>query len=279
MLSLLRTFFSPRNPLRLTWHRNKALVAAVLYGFPARKLTVIGITGTDGKTTTVGMVAHILHSAEKRVGALSTACFTIDGSIEWNQTQKTSPSPFTIQRFLRRLVAEGCTHVVIEYSSHGLVQGRTLCTWPSVAAITNTSPEHLDYHGTMEQYRKDKGKLFRMLRGRGTKILNRDDETYDQHLSFPSERTLSYSLSDPVASQISLRIPGKFNIENALCAIACAEAIGIPHQQSLAALRTFTGIPGRMERIDERQPFAVYVDYAHEKQSITAVLSTGRAMV
>ncbi|MBI2117643.1 hypothetical protein HYT95_01970, partial [Candidatus Peregrinibacteria bacterium] len=198
---------------------------------------------------------------------------------EWNQTQKTSPSPFTIQRFLRRLTAEGCTHAVIDYSSHGLVQGRTLCTWPSVAAITNTSPEHLDYHGTMEQYRKDKGKLFRMLRGRGTKILNRDDETYDQHLSFPSERTLSYSLSDPVASQISLRIPGKFNIENALCAITCAEAIGIPHQQSIAALRTFAGIPGRMERIDEGQPFTVFVDFTVTPEAYRKTLTAVRAML
>lgn len=279
MLNVLRKLLPPRNPLRLAWHWGKAFVAALIEKFPARKLIVIGITGTDGKTTTVGMVGHILHSVGKRVGSLSTACSTIDGSIEWNQTQKTSPSPFIIQRFLRRLVNEGCTYAILEYSSHGLVQSRTRYTWPRVAALTNTSREHLDYHGTMEQYRKDKGELFRMLGGRGTKVLNRNDETYDQYLQIPSERTLSYSLSDPVASQISLCIPGEFNIENALCAIACAEAIGIPNEQSIDALRTFAGIPGRMERIDERQSFTVFVDFTVTPEAYRKTLSAVQAML
>src|SRR3989338_2321543 len=286
MLNILRTFLSPRNVLRLAWHQSKTCIAAMLYRFPARKLIVIGITGTDGKTTTVGMIAHILRITGIQVGALSTAFFRANDLIEWNATQKTSPSPFVIQHFLHRLVAKGCTHTVIEYSSHGLVQGRTLFTWPSVAAITNTSPEHLDYHGTMEQYRKDKGKLFRMLHGKGTKILNADDETYNQYLQIPSERTLSYSLSDPIASKISISIPGKFNIENALCALRCAEAIGIPTQQSLEALRTFAGIPGRMECIDEGQPFTVFIDFtvtpaAYEKtlSAIRLTLTAGHRLL
>lgn len=261
MVNFLRRLLPPRHPLRLLWHRGKAAIAALAYAFPARKLIVIGITGTDGKTTTTGMVAHILHTTGIAVGAISTAQFRIRDAVTGNATQKTSPSPLAIQRFLRRCVRERCTHVVLEYSSHGLVQGRTAFTWPRVAAITNTTPEHLDYHGTLEQYRKDKGILFRMLHGKGTKVLNADDETYDQYLQIPSDRTLSYSLSDAVTSQISLRIPGQFNIENALCALRCAEAVGIPPQQSLNALRTFAGIPGRMERIDEGQPFAVFVDF------------------
>lgn len=261
MLHTLRTLLSPRHPLRIAWHRMKALTAAVRYGFPARKLMIIGITGTDGKTTTVGMVAHILQHAGRNVGALSTAFFQVNDHMEWNATQKTSPSPFTVQKFLRQLVTAGCTHAVIEYSSHGLVQGRTLFTWPRVAAITNTSREHLDYHGTMEQYRKDKGILFQMLSGKGIKVLNADDATYERYLSIPSQHTLTYSLADPIASQVSLRIPGTFNIENALCALRCAEALGIPPQQSLVALRTFPGIPGRMERIDEGQPFTTFIDF------------------
>lgn len=286
MLNALRKLLSPRNPLRLLWHWGKALTAATWYFFPARKLTIIGITGTDGKTTTVGMVTHILESTGIKVGALSTAFFQMNDHIEWNATQKTSPSPFTVQRFLRQLITNGCTHAVVEYSSHGLVQGRTAFTWPTVAAVTNTSAEHLDYHGTMEQYRNDKGKLFRMLHEKGTKVLNADDETYEQYLAIASERTLSYSLSDTIASQISLRIPGKFNIENALCALQCAEALGIPPQKSLEALRTFPGIPGRMECIDEGQPFTVFVDFTVTpeayKKTLTTLreqLSTGRLLV
>lgn len=334
---MLRTLLSSHHPLRLAWHRTKALAAAMRYGFPAQNLTVIGITGTDGKTTTVGMVAHILRSTGVKVGALSTAFFRVNNLVEWNATQKTSPSPFTIQKFLRRLVTESCTHAVIEYSSHGLVQGRTLFTWPAVAAITNTSREHLDYHGTMEQYRKDKGKLFQMLQGRGTKVLNRDDATYEIYKGIPSGKIISYSstspsplpspppslklqragagrggsetylwLSDihgtstgssailhcssynlpPTTCHLALNISGAFNLENALCAIACAEALGIPPQQSLEALNTFLGIPGRMERIDEGQPFTVFIDFtvtpAAYKKTLATLreqLSTGRLLV
>lgn len=320
MLNVLRKFLSPYNPLRLLWHRVKALFAAIRYGFPARKLTIIGITGTDGKTTTVGMVTHILRSTGTRVGALSTAFFQVDDRIEWNATQKTSPSPFTIQRFLHRLVTSGCTHAVLEYSSHGLVQGRTLFTWPSVAAITNTSREHLDYHGTMEQYRKDKGILFQMLRGKGTKVLNAEDETYGIYREIPSEKTITYGsgspsplpspagrgnnetylwLSDirgtpigtsatlhyssynlsPITYHLTLNIPGMFNVENALCALQCAAAIGISQPQSIDALRTFPGIPGRMERIDEGQPFTVFIDFTVTPEAYRKTLTAVRAML
>lgn len=320
MLSPLQSLLGHRNPLRLTWHRVKALAAALRYAFPARRLTVIGITGTDGKTTTVGMVAHILHTNGIAVGALSTASFRVRDRIEWNPTQKTSPSPFLIQRFLRRLVRDGCTHVVLEYSSHGLVQGRMLFTWPTVAAITNTSAEHLDYHGSMEQYRADKGRLFRMLRGRGTKILNVEDETFSLYEPLPSKQTIVYAhqdfgqrtadrganegnlwLSDirinahgtsatvhlvpleppksEVRSPLSLRIPGLFNLENALCAIGCAHAVGLSLPECTDALQSFTGIPGRMEPIDEGQSFAVYVDFTVTPQAFTKTLTTARQMI
>ncbi len=344
--ALLRACIADRNPLRLAWHRGKAAIAALAYAFPARKLVVVGITGTDGKTTTVGMIAHILQAADKRAGALSTAAFRIGDRVEWNVTQKTSPSPFFIQRFLRRCVRERCTHAILEMSSHGLVQGRLSCTWPSVAAITNTTPEHLDYHGTMEQYRKDKGIIFRMLRGRGTKVLNAEDATYEMYKGIPSEKTIVYGTSSPsplpspairprahgreagrgntihlqlsdvtvqpkgtsavlrrhsynlpptdsarahgrVATyHLTLNIPGMFNGENALCAIACAEALGIPTQQSLEALRTFAGIPGRMELIEEGQPFAVFVDFtvtpAAYRKTLVALrsqITTGRRLL
>ncbi|MDD4318955.1 MAG: UDP-N-acetylmuramyl-tripeptide synthetase [Candidatus Peribacteraceae bacterium] len=323
MIRRLKRLIHARNPLRLLWHRGKALAAAALYGFPARRLTVIGITGTDGKTTTVGMTAHILQASGFSTGALSTAFFRVKDDVTWNATQKTSPSPFVIQRFLRTLVRAGCTHAVLEYSSHGLVQGRSGWTWPSVAAITNTSFEHLDYHGSMEQYRRDKGLLFAMLRGRGTKVLHREDPTFAPYCSYPSERTIGYATAAPStesvredtilwadalrsgppgvtaslhrtarngntedAGLLRLSVPGLFNVENALCALACAEAAGISPAQSVRSLETFTGIPGRLESIEGPQSFTVYVDFtvtpvAYEKtlSSIRSSLTEGKRLL
>lgn len=256
MLNRFRKLIPDRHPLRLGWHKAKAVFAAFLYAFPARHLTIIGITGTDGKTTTVGMVAHILDHAEIPNGALSTAFFKIRDKYQWNATQKTSPSPFSIQKFLRQCVRAGCTHAVLEYSSHGLVQGRLNFTWPTVAAITNITPEHLDYHGTMEQYRKDKEKIFAMVRRGGTCIQNVEDRMQN----------------------VELTIPGKFNIENANIAIACTEAIGIPQDKAIAALQTFKGIPGRMERI-QQEPFSVYIDFTVTPAAYQKTLSALRDML
>lgn len=298
MLARLKALIDDRNPLRLLYHKAKALRAAIRFSFPARQLTVIGITGTDGKTTTVGMVVHILLRAGINAGALSTASFQIGDHVEWNPTQKTSPSPTLVQSFLRRLQNHGCTHAVLEMSSHGLVQGRMMFTWPAVAAVTNTTPEHLDYHKTMEQYRADKGILFRMLRGKGVKVLNSDDGSYATYRAVPSAATLAYAPSHDIKNlrttttscdatvhidgrdeHVHLGIPGAFNMHNALCAILCAKAVGVPVETAIAALKTFHGVPGRMERIDEGQPYSVYVDFTVTPASYEQTLSTLRTML
>ena len=327
-------FIGPRHPVRLGYHYARALLAALLYRFPARRLTIIGITGSDGKTTTVEMTAHILRSSGIKCGALSTACFRVNEEVTWNATQKTSPSPFLIQRFLRRLVREGCTHAVIEYSSHGLVQHRTDFTWPAVAAITNLTPEHLDYHGSMERYKEDKAKLFRMLRGKGTKVLHVEDQTFEDYKVIPSGRTICYSskgivtlssgivtlssdegrqcnpgetylwLSDiqatadgskamfhfaskeshgssglTMTSPLHLPIPGAFNLENALCAIASCYAAGIDILASARALSAFTGAPGRFEVIEAGQPFTVIVDFTVTPNAYRKTLIAARSLV
>lgn len=314
VLQHLKRLIPNESPIRLSWHKGKAFVAAARYGFPAKKLTVIGVTGTDGKTTTTGMIAHILNENGYKVGALSTAFFRIGERVEWNATQKTSPSPFIVQKFLRDLVSEGCTHAVLEYSSHGLIQGRTLYTYPLIAGITNVSEEHLDYHGTMDAYIRAKGMLFRMLTKHGCKVLNAADRTYDTYKKIPTEWTISYSskeqLDPPLSEhectvcasdiqvtdkgsqalltvesyqmteggfQLTLNTPGAFNIDNALCAIGCAHAAGLSEQQCIDALNTFMGIPGRMERIDAGQDFSVLVDFTVTPQSYEATLSTLKA--
>jgi len=298
IINFLRQAIPNRHPIRLAWHKSKAFVAAALYGFPARKLTVIGITGTDGKTTTVGMVAHILQAAAKngvkprgghatlrgrsqgigKIGALSTTFFRVADHTEQNATQKTSPSPFEIQCFLHACSKEGCTHVVLEYSSHGLVQGRTNYTWPAVAALTNTSAEHLDYHENLEQYRKDKGILFAMLGGKGVKVLNEEDESFEMYKNIPSQQTIRYQTSD-IRQQIELKISGSFNVENALCAIACATAVGVSHESAVQALKTFEGIPGRLEQVVEGQPFDVFIDFTVTPVAYRKTLTALREML
>lgn len=311
-LQRFKRLIPDQHPLRLQWHKSKAFAAALTYGFPAKKLTVIGVTGTDGKTTTVGMIAHILHANDIKVGALSTAFFRIGERVEWNATQKTSPSPFIIQKFLRQLVREGCTHAVLEYSSHGLVQGRMNHTYPSIAGITNISEEHLDYHKTMDEYMRAKSLLFRMLPPDGVKVLNAADRTYESYAKIPTRWTIAYAtdrtFTQPATngdcafwatdiavsptgstsvihcnagttlkSALSLKIPGAFNVDNALCAIGCAHAAGIRVESIINALPSFTGVPGRMEHIDEGQPFHVFVDFTVTPKSYEKTLSTLKA--
>lgn len=301
VLQTLKRLVPNDSPARLLWHKSKALVAALMYGFPAKKLTVIGITGTDGKTTTVGMVAHILHENGIKVAALSTAFFRVNEKVQWNATQKTSPSPFIIQKFLRDAVSAGCTHVVLEYSSHGLVQGRMNHTYPTIAGITNMSEEHLDYHGSMDEYMHAKGLLFEMLREHGTKVENHADISFEYLRNIRTDAdAIVYSpvhqLKDIAVTATScsatvrlynhdylltLRIPGAFNLQNALCALCCTVHISsipnITDEKAIQSLSTFTGIPGRMEQIDAGQDFSVFVDFTVTPQSYEATLSTLKA--
>lgn len=310
MKKLLRRLFPETHPLRLSWHRLKGWIAAMKCGFPARRLRIIGITGTDGKTTTTGMVAHILRCAGKTVGAASTNCFQINDDIRWNETHMTSIEHAPFQRFLRECADAGCEFFVAESASHGLVQGRLGPMTPEVSAITNTSLEHLDYHGSMEQYRKDKGILFEKLRGKGTKVLNHRDATFGLYKSIPSQKTVAYdgaggigpfaadislwltdiaaeqhavtavlhTSADTVTRKLTLNFPGLFNLENALCAIACTLAVGIDLDSALRALTTLPGVPGRLERIDEGQPFSVFVDFTVTPLAYEKTLEAIRAM-
>ncbi len=319
MRKLLKSIVPETSALRLSYHRAKSLIAAVWYGFPAKKLVVIGITGTDGKTTTVGMIAHILNDCDIKTGAFSTAFFRIGNDTKSNPTQKTSPSPFLVQKLLRDFVRAGCTHVVLECSSHGLLQGRLNYTYPKVAGITNLTSEHLDYHGSMKEYAQAKSILFRMLRGTGTKVLHYSDESYATLSNIPSERTmlfnleeveidsrlgapLNFSLEETTQTKngstatlvadgreasgstrhaLTLHIPGLFNMENALLAIGCVQGLpdSPPIPKIVTSLSTFSGVAGRMEKIVGGQDFSVFIDFTVTPKSYEATLSTLRSML
>jgi len=301
MINGLKALIPQRHPIRLGWHHARAFIASLLYGFPARKLKVIGITGTDGKTTTVGMVTHILLKNGYKVGSASTTYFQIGEERKENDTHQTSMSPFLLQKFLRKLVKEGYEYAVLEMSSHGLVQGRVNYTYPSISAVTNTTLEHLDYHGSMDQYRKDKGKLFEMLEGKGTKVLNATDNSFQMYTQIPSEKTITYGseYADLWLSEISLDkksssallhttdgqidlhlcIPGSFNLDNALCAIGCGIAIGVPIDRCVSALNDFISPPGRLEPVDEGQDFSVFVDFTISPEAYRKTLTTLRSIV
>lgn len=295
MKALLKWFLPETHPLRIAFQRWKNYLIAACYGFPGRNFTVIGITGTDGKTTTVAMTAHILRNAGLKVGAISTAFFEINGERMPNPTQKTTVDALTLQKLLKRMRTEGCTHVVIESSSHGLLQGRIAGMKFDVTAVTNVTMEHLDYHGTMEQYIAAKGLLFRALKPNGTKVLKEDDASFQTFVMIPSEKTIVWSpkkqlknmksenglpCADVVignsCQQVKLNVPGMFNLENALCAVSCAEALGIDAATAVRALGTFRGAGGRMERINCGQPFHVFIDFTVTPAAYERTLHSAR---
>jgi len=300
MKKLLKRIFPDQHPLRITAHRIKNHFIVLLYGNPSKKLAVIGVTGSDGKTTTVGMIGHILRAHGKKVAIVSTAYFDVDADIRPNPTQKTSVDTGTLQRILKRAVRTGCTHAVIEASSHGLMQGRLAGIHPTVAVMTNLTMEHLDYHGTMEEYMLAKALLIRSLGPGGTKILNADDRMSLAFSDIPSKYTISYGIrtdadfkatnvrSEPRSSSaeivtktgekatLSLQIPGAFNVENALAAIAAVSALGINLSDACRALASFGGVAGRIEPIVLGQPFAVYIDFTVTPRAYQETLTTIR---
>lgn len=266
MKSLIRRLL-PKQVLSL-YHRTLATIADVWYGHPSRRLVVIGVTGTKGKTTTAYFIAKILEAAGHKVGMTSTAIMKI-GEREWlNPHKQTMLGRFALQKMLRDMVLAGCTHAVVETSSEGILQHRHRGIKYDVAVFTNLTPEHISAHGSFENYKKAKGELFRHAR---IAVVNEDDPAAAFFLSFPAEKKLTYSMKKNLWPTLALKIEGTFNVQNATAAATTAEALGVPRKTILHALGTIESVPGRMEYIREGQPFTVIVDYAHEPASFRAL--------
>jgi UDP-N-acetylmuramoyl-L-alanyl-D-glutamate--2,6-diaminopimelate ligase len=284
-------------------------LACAFYGYPARQLCTIGITGTDGKTTTSNLISTLLETAGWRDGLMTTANFKITGQ-EWeNATRQSTLEALEIQQFLRRLVDEQVTHAIIEATSHGLVLQRVHGCEFDVGVVTNITHEHLDFHKTIDAYRRAKARLFEMLdptrdKHRGSRpvaILNRDDVSYEVLKPYCRVPILDYGIDMPAAvravdldmkassttfrvilpdseCQIETQLVGRFNVSNCLAAIATAYSQGVPIEAIARGLASVKGVTGRMEHIDEGQSFAVIVDYAHTPDSLRKVLTTLRPL-
>ena len=293
----------------LLTHKIRAFLAAIIYRFPGKKLRVIGVAGTKGKTTTVNMIAKILEENKSKVAMLSTANFQI-GDRKWlNDVKLTTTSPFYFQNFLKRAVKEKFNYAVVEISSHGLVQYRHWGVSYKTVVLTNMMSDHLDYHKTYANYKNSHNAL--ITKNLENIIINYDDEDLksflDKHAPDPSQegnyKSYVFSLkgyqeiqninlvkaenivlnergseftvvSNNKKENIKLPLIGEFNIYNSLAAASVGLAEKIDLSVIKKALESTRNIPGRLEKIDEGQDFEVIVDYAHSPDSLKSVYKT-----
>ena len=253
------------------YHYCLALTGAFLYGFPSRKLTVIGITGTSGKSTVVELSSKILQEAGFKVASLSSIKFKIKEK-EWeNKLKMTMPGRLKVQKFLRQAVRAGCKYAVLEVTSEGIKQFRHKFINFDVAVFTNLSPEHIESHGSFEKYREAKLRLFKIAK---VHIINLDDENAEFFWKIPAEKKISYKLNEGARLlPKNLKLLGEFNLYNALAAIEVGLSQGVSLEICKKALEKIKGILGRME-IVIKEPFTVIVDYAHTPQSLKKVYET-----
>jgi len=254
------------------YHYLLALAGAVRYGFPSRKLIVIGITGTKGKSTTVVLTGKIFQEAEIKVGWVSSLTINYGKEEIMNKYHMTMPGRFFIQSALARMVKNGCKYAIIEVTSEGIKQFRHKFIKFSGAVFTNLASEHIEAHGSFEKYRAAKMELFKVTakNKNGFGIYNTDDKNVDWFFKYPIKN--KYKLS-PQNDKIDfkLNLIGDFNIANALTAATIAKSQGISDKTIKTALEKIKFIPGRLEEINEGQNFRVIVDLAHTPDSFEKV--------
>jgi UDP-N-acetylmuramoyl-L-alanyl-D-glutamate--2,6-diaminopimelate ligase len=285
-----------------------ARLAASFHSFPSRRLRLIGVTGTDGKTTTVNLIWSVLRAAGQSAGLISSVNAVIGDEEYDTGLHTTTPDAPEVQAYLAQMVDAGSEYAVLETTSHGLAQHRVTGCDFDVAAITNLTHEHLDFHGTFEEYRDAKAQLFRSLDGSYRKagvskvaILNADDPSFDYLVAIPADQQLTYSVESkadftavdicygPNATSftartplgevpIRLRLPGRFNVYNALATVAVATSQRIGIEEIAHGIEAVAKIPGRMESIDRGQPFQLLIDFAHTPNSLRSALMAAREM-
>lgn len=242
-------------------------LARFFYGDPAKNIFAIGITGTDGKTTTASLIFHILKTSGKKAAMITSVGAQIENETFDTGFHTTTPSAFSIQRYIKEAVDRGCEFLVLEVTSHALDQNRVHGIGFKIGVITNVTWEHLDYHGTYENYLKAKSKLLVCAQ---TPILNEDDGSYKPLKKIlAGKNTLSYSINDN--NSFKFQNLTRFNISNFLAAIKVANVIGIDKRVIEKAIATFKLPEGRLERVYDKD-FCVIIDFAHTPNSFANVL-------
>jgi len=287
-----------------------AELAAAWNGFPSRSLTLIGVTGTDGKSTTCNLLFEILSEAGIKTGMITTVNAVIGDRVLDTGLHVTTPDALEVQAYLRDMVEAGLTHCILEVTSHGLAQHRISACEFDVAVVTNITHEHLDYHGSYEAYFDAKASLFRNLdceeeKAGGpakTAVLNMDDRSYDSLQREVNARQVTYARNtraDFVAQEISSSreglafkisnargevsvhspLIGEYNVMNCLAAFTAAvEGLGVEPQTAADGLARLSTMPGRMEVIDLGQPFTAIVDFAHTPNALERALESARPL-
>ena len=272
------------------YHFLLAGIGCALYRHPSSHITVIAVTGTKGKSSVTEILGHILKKAGMRTATLSTIQFTYGDKVERNLFKMTMPGRFFVQKFLRRAVDESCTHAIIEMTSEGAKQFRHRFIALDALVFTNLSPEHIESHGSFEQYKAAKLRLAKAVersqKRPRTIVANVDDAHGESFLNFAVENKLGYSLNDLklytlhkdssslVVGGATIRTPliGKFNVYNALAAMTMAKALGIDTKVIQEALESLPTIAGRVEQFksaaDSTKQITAIVDYAHTPDSL-----------
>jgi len=292
----------------LWYHKLTAIISVIVYGLPTNRMKVIGVTGTNGKTTTVNLIKAVLVKAGKKTGMISTVNYRIRNR-EWlNISKITTLGRLQLRKLLKQMLRAGCEYVVIEVSSHAIVQHRVWAINFDTCILTNLTHDHLDYHKDMEEYKKTKGQLFsdmiasrRKKRIPKTSILNTDSRSFDFFNGFKADKNYYYGLSPKAKIKaediklspsgttlkaitpkgnisLNLKLVGEFNVYNTLAAIAFGLSENIPLKTIKSALEKFEGVPGRMEKIQEGQNFTVIVDYAHTPDAFFKIFKNLKRM-
>ena len=275
------------NQAVLPYHYAQSLVAGIKYGFPGKKLRVIGVTGTNGKTTTSFMIWQMLNHAGYKTGLMTTVAWGVK-KLQPELNHMTTVDAFTLNGRIADIKNQGAEFLVLEVTSHALAQFRTLGIPIEVAVFTNLTHDHLDYHKTVANYRATKGKLFKKA---NFSILNADDPATTFYKKLTSNYTtygikkgdhratdiklnvsgVSYSLDN---LQISTQIPGEFNVYNSMAAALVGKKLGLTNAQITDGIKSLASVEGRMNIVDEGQPFTVIVDYAHAPDALEKVFDS-----
>ena len=275
------------NAAVLPYHFVQSLVAGTRYGFPGKKLRVIGVTGTNGKTTTCFMIWKMLNEAGHKAGLMTTVAWGVK-ELEPELNHMTTVDAVTLNKRIRKIAESNAEFLVLEVTSHAMAQFRTLGIPVEIAVFTNLTHEHLDYHGTMDKYRDAKRKLFKKAK---FGVINADDKaaiwferSSSEYITYGVKKGqkraegvkmgvngVKYSCGD---IKIETRIPGEFNVYNSLAAVCVGERLGLSPEEIRRGIYALEAVEGRMNTIDEGQDFAVIVDYAHAPDAIEKVFAS-----